>query len=323
MEEGYFRQVSEFTHQIREAAKQAKDIILKGEVNHLVIAGMGNSISAGMILQNYLELPVHISLDTTYTAPNTVNKKTLFFALSYSGNTEETLSSLRDAVRKEVQAIVITSGGKIGHFAQSEKLPVIKIPQMNPRNTLAYFLMPMLNVLQTNQLIPNQEKYVSDAAVAAAHPLLDERAGQLAKKLVGKTPLIYASHKLKSLAYWWKIRFNDNSKILAFYDTLPETMHSEVAGFEHAEGNYYALFFYDQEDSVRMKQLVQTMKSFLADKGIPTTLIALSGHSFLDRILSATHLGTLTSIYLAEENGIDPESNTVIDEFKKRTLPSF
>ena len=241
----YLKNATDFAYQLGEAAEAGEDVIIEGNINHIVIAGIGNSITAGMFLQDYLSIPTVISLNSASTAPASVNQNTLFFALSHSGNTEETLSALRDAVRKGAQAVVITSGGKMAHFAQTEKLPWIKLPHsLDPRSTLAYFLLPLLNVLAAKRLIPNQEQAITQARRAVTNPLLDEKAKQLAAKIQGKTPLVYASHTLRSVAYWWKIRFNDNSKIPSFCNTLPELLHSEVAGFEHAKQQYYAFFFY-------------------------------------------------------------------------------
>ena len=319
----YLKEVLDFPNQLRDASRRGKDIEIEEKIDHVVIAGMGGSISSGMFLQNYIDLPVQITLDTTYSVSQVLNKHTLFFALSHSGNTEETLSSCRAALRKGAQVIVITSGGKLEHLAHSEGIPIIKMPsQLNSRTTLAYFLLPILNVLATKKIILQQDEQIRTAIEATAHPLLDKRAKELAKKLIDKTPLIYTSQSLSAIAYWWKIRFNDNSKVLAFCNTLPEALHNEIAGFEHASKEYYAIFLYDEEDPVRMKESVRTMKNFISEKGNDTTLIALNGTTKLSRILSLAHLGALTSIYLAEEEGRDAESNDVVEKFKKRTQPS-
>jgi len=61
-----------------------------GGIENVVIAGMGGSGIAGKIFQElYTKQPVN--LVTSYDIPEYTGKKTLFIAISYSGNTEETI----------------------------------------------------------------------------------------------------------------------------------------------------------------------------------------------------------------------------------------
>jgi len=81
-------------------------------IDNVVIAGMGGSGIAGKIFQEfYQSRPV--TLVNSYEIPDFVNSRTFFVAISYSGNTEETLSATEEAIRKGAKVAAITSGGKL------------------------------------------------------------------------------------------------------------------------------------------------------------------------------------------------------------------
>ena len=94
---------------------------------NIVIIGMGGSAIGGEILKDWLhqkiQIPIEVSRD--YILPGYVDKDTLIFANSYSGNTEETLKSFLEANKRQCKIIAITSGGKIEEFCR--KLDIIQI----------------------------------------------------------------------------------------------------------------------------------------------------------------------------------------------------
>lgn len=50
-----------------------------------------------------------------------MDSKTLVFAVSYSGNTVETLNSAKAAYDKGASVVAVTSGGKLKEFANEKK----------------------------------------------------------------------------------------------------------------------------------------------------------------------------------------------------------
>jgi len=71
----------------------------RGPVSNIVISGMGGSAISGDIASKLLfsSSGVPVVVSRGYDIPAFVSERTLFFALSYSGNTEETLSSFEKA----------------------------------------------------------------------------------------------------------------------------------------------------------------------------------------------------------------------------------
>ena len=68
----------------------------------MVIAGMGGSAIGGdvvrLLLSSYNNIPITVSRN--YNLPSWVDENSLVICSSYSGNTEETLSSFDDAKNK-------------------------------------------------------------------------------------------------------------------------------------------------------------------------------------------------------------------------------
>ena len=52
------------------------------------------------------------------------------------------------------------------------------------------------------------------------------------KKLTGFIPLIYSSADFEAVGYRLKCQFNENSKLHAFNNVIPELNHNEIIGWE-------------------------------------------------------------------------------------------
>jgi len=98
-------------------------------IENIVISGMGGSAAGGDILISYLRenFKIPAIVNRGYSLPLFVNEKTLTIVISYSGNTDETLSSLKYANEKGSKIITITSGGVIEEFCSRKGIPIIKI----------------------------------------------------------------------------------------------------------------------------------------------------------------------------------------------------
>src|SRR3990167_3847886 len=93
--------LEEFPHQCRTALELTKGMSVSGKVDKIVVAGMGGSAVGGDLLKSYMrdsKIPVFVVKD--YSLPGFVDENTLVFAVSYSGNTEETLSVFDAATKR-------------------------------------------------------------------------------------------------------------------------------------------------------------------------------------------------------------------------------
>ncbi|MBI3036949.1 bifunctional phosphoglucose/phosphomannose isomerase [Candidatus Woesearchaeota archaeon] len=321
--DSYIALVERFPEHLSEAKSLGSGIRVSG-VDKVVIAGMGGSAIAGDLLQIYCseKAPnLHVHVSRSYEVPAFVDSKTLVFVSSYSGNTEETLSSFKSAMRKGARIVVVSSGGRILKQAGELNKPLVALPEgIQPRAALPYLFLPLLNVMHASGLIPDPSSEISSAisSLKAAAANYKERARSLAEKLVGKVPLIYSSDRFAGIAYRWKSELNENAKVHAFSNFFPELNHNELVGFSKLNANYYAVMIEDEADSRRIKERIKLTKDMIGSKGVPSTQIVIKGEHLLTRILSAVHIGDLASVYLAKLTGVDPEPVAIIEDFKKQ-----
>ena len=321
--DSYIALVERFPEHLSDAKSLGSDVKISG-VDKIVFTGVGGSAIAGSLLQIYCSektQTVQFFVSRNYDVPSFVDKSTLVVAISYSGNTEETLSAVKAAMKRSARIVIVTSGGKLMQQAEQLKKPVVALPEgIQPRAALPYLFIPMLNVLHNSGFIPDPSSEVSSTitSLQAASTNYRERANSLAQKLVGKVPLIYASDRLAGVAYRWKTQFNENAKIHAFSHVFPELNHNELVGYTKLNANYYVIMLEDAADSRRIKERARLTKEIIGRKGVPSTQIVIKGEHFLTRLLSAVHIGDLTSVYLAKLTGVDPEPVTIIEDFKKQ-----
>ncbi len=315
--------VERFPEQLAEARNLGAGVKVSG-VTKVLVAGMGGSAISGDLLKAYCaeRAPtIPIQVYRGYDIPAFVDNKTLVFASSYSGNTEEAISSFKGAMRKSAKIVVITSGGKLMQQAEQLNKSIVSLPEgVQPRAALAYLFLPLLNVLYNSGLIPDPSNDISSAisSLKASSNGYRDRAKLLAEKLVGKVPLIYSSDKMAGVARRWKYDLNENAKIHAFCNVFPELNHNEMVGFVKLNANYYVVFLEDESDHRRVKERIRLTKETIGAKGVPSTQLVIKGDNPLTKLLSAVHIGDLTSVYLARLTSVDPEPVAIIEDFKKQ-----
>jgi len=310
--------IKDFPKQCREAFSLPKGISVSGEISNIVVLGMGGSAVGGDLLKIYLgntNIPVFVNRD--YKAPKFVNENSLVFAVSYSGNTEETLSAYQDAYGKNAKIIGITSGGKLAD--ECEK--VIKIPSgLQPRAALGYLFFPMIGVLHNTNIIRVKNDELNDMINTLKNTDKFNSEGEaLAKKLKGKIPIIYASEALGAVAFRWKTQINENAKMAAFYNVFSEMNHNEIAGYKGMDRKFVAVLIRDKYDNERIKRRMDICKGIM-EMTANVEEVQTKGDSLLARMFSAIYLGDFVSYYLALWNRVDPGPVEIIEQMKKKLV---
>ena len=314
--ENMLDKLDKFRKQMEEAVKIAKSVklpkISKNKISNIVVCGMGGSAAGGLLLQSFVkDIPVFVNRN--YDLPKYADKNSLVFAVSYSGNTEETLSAYNEAKRRKTNIIAISSDGKI---AEKEKKNLILIPSgYQPRIALAFTFIPMLVILSRYRLIPNQDNAIRET-FRALIPKTDSKEGfMLAKKLFNKIPVFYASDHMHGVAYICKTLTNENAKQPAFYNVYPEMNHNELNGYKKNMKKLHVVMIKDKKDHIRIKKRMEISGKIIKEAtGISE--LQTKGKSLLARMLHTLHIVMYTSYYLALMNKIDPTPVPVIEEFK-------
>src|SRR3989339_409700 len=159
----------------------------------IVVCGMGGSAIAGDLVAGMVGVPLLVNRN--YRLPAFVDKSTLVFALSYSGNTEETLSALKEAEKKGAKIVCITAGGELKGLADKKEYPYFLVPDgFQPRAALPHLLGALLQGLGIDggraEAVSLLKKLREEYKVEI--PLRANPAKQLAKKIEGKTPILFA-----------------------------------------------------------------------------------------------------------------------------------
>ncbi|MDP7476249.1 MAG: bifunctional phosphoglucose/phosphomannose isomerase [Candidatus Woesearchaeota archaeon] len=310
--------IKDFPKQCREALGLPKGISASGKINNIVIAGMGGSAMGGDLLKIYLSntnIPVYVNRD--YKVPNFVDENSLVFAVSYSGNTEETLSALNAAKEKKAQIIGITSGGKLAE--ECEK--VVNIPSgLQPRAALGYLFFPMLGILHNTNIIRVKNDELNEMMdILKQTDKFNEQGEELSKKLKEKIPIIYASEALGAIAFRWKTQINENAKMPAFYNVFSEMNHNEIAGYKSMDHKFSVVMIQDKNDNDRVKKRMDICKEIM-EEYVEVEEVETQGESLLARMFSAIYLGDYVSYYMALWNRVDPSPVDIIEGMKKKLM---
>jgi glucose/mannose-6-phosphate isomerase len=295
----------------------------------ILICGLGGSAISGDLLEYFHsgELKVPIIVNRGYDLPSFVNKNWLIIISSYSGDTEETISCFRHALKLKSEILTISSGGTVEEIANKNSIPHIKIKSgFQPRYALGLSFFTLLRTFQELNLIKKQDENVSAISDlwkrrAEEYSMRKNSALEIAKKLIGFIPVIYSSEFLSSVGYRFKCQLNENSKVHSFQHIIPEMNHNEIIGWEtqnEKQFNAKIIFLFDNDYHPQNKKRYFVFSELAASKGIEVINLISSEKKSRVRIMDLIFLCDWISFYLAVLRGFDPSEIDFIHEMKKR-----
>lgn len=319
--------------QFKEGISLARKIKIPKDFKSIIVSGMGGSTLPANLLRIYCYNlfkthpkcePFEIYVNRYYYLPRqSYGSNALNIISSYSGTTEETVSSLEEAHGANLPFVGLSSGGKIEELCRRYEAPHIKLPvpysNFQPRMGTGYFFGAMLQLLINQSLIPNTSNEIFTLAKKLNSQMddLEKKGIKLAQKLKDKTPVIYASDKYKSVAMVWKIKFNENAKTPAFWNFFPELNHNEMVGFTNPQAKFFIIMLKDPEDNERNKRRYEPTAQLLKEKGIESEILDMEGDNVFSKIFLSIILADWTSYYLALEYGQDPTPVDMVENLKK------
>ncbi|MDB5159844.1 MAG: pgi, glucose-6-phosphate isomerase [Candidatus Saccharibacteria bacterium] len=326
---------------LKVAAEQYKQasfdaVVLNSEhddraITSIVVTGMGGSALAALLAKVWLRNDIKIPFEIirAYDLPAYVGPSTLVVASSYSGNTEETVSALNQAIVAGAQIGVIASGGKLVEIATEHDISYATLPSgLQPRMAVIYNLRALLAIFETFGIVEGKLQEVADlsewlgqesASWAATVPTEDNWAKQLAEQAVGKSPVFYGGALTAPVAYKWKISWNENAKNLSFWNEFSEFNHNEFMGWtSHPVEKPFVVFdlvsSFEHPQILRRFEITDRLLSGLRPKA---TTINLRGDSLIAQMLWGSIFADYVSIYVAVLNGVDPTPVELIEKLKK------
>ena len=298
---------------------------------NVVLGGMGGSGIVGDIVADFCRSSVRIptTVCRSVRLPRFVDERTLFVAISYSGDTQETLEMLGQARRMNALLAIVCSGGKLLSEAENNGIPYVRVPSgMAPRVALPELLAAVTHVMWKAKVIEDAQRLLELAKastsevlkrVKAPVPMAQNPAKQAASALFGHLPLLIGSEEDGSVLRRFKNELNENSKMPAVLYTLPEACHNDVEGLKDLGhlSNPLPVIFRGQYQTERERKISDKLIDVLAGVGFPPPLLLEgSGNGRFEWLVSAITFGDFVSFYLAILKGVDPSKLALIPEFK-------
>jgi glucose/mannose-6-phosphate isomerase len=320
----------------QQAWQQAQNFELPNDfqdVNKIVVLGIGGSAIGGDLVSSYLEdkgvAPILINRD--YSLPHYIDERTLVIASSYSGNTEETLSSFQKALTIKCKKLVLTTGGKLAKLAVNNEVPLFIFDyDAQPRAALPYSMLPLLNFVPRIGLIDELHTEVNEMIVCLkklnkklveAVETRNNLAKQAANRLSNKLVIVYGAEFLTEVAHRFKTQLNENSKCWSFYENLPELNHNAIVGYKHPQGinsKAIILFLFSKYFSKRTIKRMQITAELLKKAGVAFHTLKGYGTSQLAQMMSHILFNDWVSYYLSILYETNPTPVHAIDYLKAK-----
>ena len=321
----------ELGNQVQEELEFSKNID-SIQYDSLLIMGMGGSGVSGDVL-SLLSNEVSskkITVRKSYSIPKKIMEvKPFCLFISYSGNTEETLSGLNDAIKNNLEWAVISSGGKLIDLAIEHNKEYIKIPDgLQPRAAFGYLTQAACKIVDivegTNfvkELI-DVGNYLNEILNEEEDSEIFIEAKKIAKQINKKTCIIYGGTDLAELvASRWKTQINENAKSKAFVGSMPEVHHNEIlswdADVEGSKSNYVLILLRDNSENSQIAKRFDLTQKLLGEKVEIFNIEPKSQSTTLIKLMELVLLGDLFSISLANELNMIPEDIEGIENLKK------
>lgn len=300
------------------------------KIKNIILTGLGGSAIGGELVQNFFrtELKYPYAVNRNYELPPYVNENTLVIASSYSGNTEETLSALNQALENNCQIVCVTTGGKMEEIAKKNNLPVGKLLKgYQPRFALWINFFTVVNVLNSLKLVPDQTenvKQVIELLKRKGEEYSKEQndALSLAENLVGYVPLIYSVADYTSVVGTrFKGQFNENSKQHAFFSYFPELDHNEIMGWEGyspQQMNIKLINIWDDDYHPQVKKRLEITSEVIRKAKCEIIDLKSNEANSKLRLVDLIYFGDWTTYYYAIIRGFDPTTIDNINYLKER-----
>ncbi len=304
------------------------------KTKQLLVLGMGGSAIGADLVQGILgdDLPKPTVVSRGYTIPKWVGPETLVLVASYSGNTEETLSSAMAASKKGGKIIAITSGGKLADWCRSKRYPLTLIPQgLPPRSAVGYMTFIPLGLMvrlgwvsrasvPVEKACREAERFVKNS-LGPKSKTVRNPAKQIALRLHGKIPELYgAAGGWEGIVYRWRTQIEENAKALAFHHMIPEATHNEVSAWMNPKPlmpKMAAVFLTDRDLHPRTRRRMQFTAGVVKKEKAAALFVEAPGSSRLARMIGLIAIGDFVSSYLGILYGIDPTPVERIEGLKK------
>ncbi|TLZ93509.1 MAG: bifunctional phosphoglucose/phosphomannose isomerase [Methanobacteriota archaeon] len=288
------------------------------EAQRIFIVGMGGSAIGGDVFASWIadraKVPIQVVRD--YRIPAYGRPEDLLIAVSYSGNTEETLAATTQGLKLGCRVVAITSGGTLRDLVRANDMRVLPVPTgLPPRGAFGH-LFGILSGIGGEWAIGNLTDELGQAinhlrslrkALRPESGVRSNRAKSLALRIRSTVPVTYGAGPFVAIARRWQTQLNENAKVLAFSSTFPEADHNELVGWvEDARARTHrAILLRDRDEAPDLRRQLDITVSLMSRKA-KVEQVHDEGPTLVSRMLGTLYLGDYVSLYLAVLRRVDP-----------------
>jgi glucose/mannose-6-phosphate isomerase len=301
-------------------------------IEQVVVLGMGGSGIAGDVLVAVAGpfLPLPVTVVKSYELPDYVGRESLVFAISFSGDTEETVEAAGECFEAGASLVAVTSGGELKRLAEEWGAPVVDVPRTipQPRCAIGAMSIPPMIVLEDMGLFPGATGWVELAVEQLSRRrdrlVLDgNEAEQIARRIGRTIPLVYGGQAVgATAASRWKTQVNENAKSPAFSAVFPELGHNELAGWgQNGDVTRQVITLINLRHDAEHPQVSRRfaiVSEMLREVVSDVIEVRAQGEGDLAQLLDLILIGDFVSLYLAAAEGVDPGPIPILEELKDR-----
>lgn len=296
-------------------------------VQNIVFSGMGGSGLGAQVVyhlfKNDLKVPFYINND--YHLPGFANEDTLVILSSYSGSTEETLTSVQEAIDKKCKVTGLTTDGKLSQIFEQGNRPYVKIDPKNnpagqPRLGSGYATFGLISILSKVGILNVTNDEAQKAIISAKNNKNEakQKAQDISKDFLNTIPVIFASEFLTGNAHVIRNQMNESAKTFSSYSPIPELNHHLMEGLKNPKDKNLAILFLDSNlYSEIIQKRIKLTKEVVSKNGVPYLEYKVIGDTKLAQSLNVLSFGGYLTLYLALLYGLDPSLIPWVDFFKE------
>jgi len=323
--------VLDLGNQLKKELETSNDFVIE-PYKDLLVVGMGGSGVAGDVLKLVTNdiSQINVEVRKAYGIPKVIaDKRPKCLFISYSGNTEETVEAVYDAVHYNLDWSVISSGGQLVELALKHEKPYVKVPSgLQPRAAFGLMTKAVMHYVSGDEnsnyldLCDQTGDYLNEVLENQPENKLMSEALKISNEIGTKTSLIYGGTPLTYLvAQRWKTQINENAKSKAFVGYMPEIHHNEILSWEgnkkDSKDNYQLLFLRSANENSQVKKRFELTKKIIGDKVDISEIKNITSENIISNLFHLTLIGDLVSVYMADNLNIDPYDITAIEQLKK------
>lgn len=314
--------IQKFPLQIKEALDVAGNFSLEGNFENVVICGMGASSVLGDFFKEYFNISIAVS--NTYSLPKTTSANSLIIISSSSGETEETLTNLKQAIDLGLKNSIVATGfgGKLEEICQKIKIPFLKInkpyPEMQARWSYGYNFTIIGSIIANTFNITTFKKELEDVINRFDVNAQKEEAFFIADQARDKHMVFHGPEKLWVLAKIMRIEVGEDTKRPAFFNNFSEVNHYESVSFSKYGEDFVIAILQDPSDSKRIMERQSVTQDLMNKCGTKTFTIKLKANTQIEKLFYSILFGMWLGYKLCEYYNENPSKLELVSELKEK-----